>query len=92
MLKINLHARAFRNAILGISTTLAFAGSAQAGTPFKVIDIPGAGTLDGQGTFPTAISGKSVVTGSYVDSSYVKPRLHRAGDRADHDLRRAWHR
>jgi hypothetical protein len=70
MFNTHPHACAFRSVILGMSAILAVTGSAQA-AKFKVFDIPGAGTLNGQGTFPTAISGKNVVTGSYADSAYL---------------------
>jgi hypothetical protein len=71
MRKVDFHRRALRGGIAVACLTLTVA-AAQAG-PNQLItfDVPGAGTASGQGTYPSSISGASLITGKYVDSSNV---------------------
>jgi len=71
MRKPDFYSRALSGGIAVACMTLAVA-TAQAG-PNQLItfDVPGAGTASGQGTYPMSISGASLITGKYVDSSNV---------------------
>ena len=50
------------------------------GGTFATFDVPGAGTGDGQGTFPGGINPNGAITGYYVDSSDVFHGFVRAKD------------
>lgn len=71
MRKLDFHRSTLRCGIAAacviLSVTAVEAGSNQIVT----FDAPGAGTTTGEGTYPTAINGKSVITGNYTDSNHV---------------------
>jgi hypothetical protein len=49
----------------------ALCGTAEAASKVVTFDIPDAGTQPAQGTIPSGINGKNVVTGFYIDSSNI---------------------
>jgi hypothetical protein len=74
MRKLDFQGRTVRGCIATAFVTFAVAAiaPAQAGPNTLVtFDVPGAGTASGQGTYATSISGPSLMTGYYVDSSNV---------------------
>jgi hypothetical protein len=74
MHKFDLHRHAFRSGIAVAVMTFAAVGGASAGQvrdPFVTLSVPGASTQLGQGVFPAGINGKSVITGTYSDTSGV---------------------
>jgi hypothetical protein len=67
-----------RGSLAGACAAIAMTGAAQAGL-YATIDIPGAGTANGQGTFPTSIGGGSVVVGSYTTATTSAMRRRSGG-------------